>query len=134
MNPDAVMVELGERLATIADHTSHDWPVGSPTPPASLVSYPETGTFDLTYQRGMDRLTIPIVVIMGQVKDRATREQFGAYTAGSGARSVKAVLESGTYVSFHEVVVKGFESDAVRIGAVDHMAAIFTCEVTGSGE
>ena len=103
------------------------------TPPAAVVSYPETIDFDQTYGRGADKMTIPVVVVVGRASDRAARDALGAYCDGSGASSVKAVLESGTYTAFHTVRVESIEFDVVTIAAVDYMAALFDLDIAGSG-
>lgn len=128
-----VMDEVAARLGTIAGLRVHAHPPGSVTPPAAVVSYPDTYTFDETYGRGMDRMTLPVVVVVGKASDRAARDQLGVYVDGSGAASVKQVLESGTYTAFHTVRVVGAEFDVVTIAAVDYLAATFDLDIAGSG-
>jgi hypothetical protein len=98
MNLADVMDAVGDRLDTIAGLRVFAYPPGSVTPPAAVVSYPEGIEFDATYGRGSDRMTLPVVVVVGKASDRAARDKLGAYCDGSGASSVKAVLESGEYL------------------------------------
>jgi hypothetical protein len=103
------------------------------TPPAAIVSYPQAYTFDATYGRGMDRLSLPVVVVVGRPTERQTRDNLAVYCNGSGAKSVKAVVESGTYTAFHMVRVEDIEFDVVSIAGTDYMAAVFTLDIAGAG-
>ena len=133
MNLANVMDAISDRLDTIAGLRCFAHPSGSVTPPAAIVSYPETYTFDETYGRGMDRLNLPVVVVVGKVSDRASRDALAAYCNGTGAASVKAVLESGTYSTFHTVRVASIEFDTVTIAGTDYIAALFDLDISGSG-
>lgn len=133
MDLAAVMDAISNRLDTITGLRCHPYPPGSVTPPAAIVSYPEGITFDATYARGMDRMTLPVVVVVGKPTERSTRDKLGAYCNGSGAASVKAVLESGTYAACDTVTVRGAEFDVVSIGGTDYMAALFTLDIAGQG-
>jgi hypothetical protein len=129
----AVMQAVSDRLDTIAGLRCHAHPPGTVTPPAAVVSYPDTYTFDETYGRGMDRIKLPVVVVVGRPTDRSTRDHLAAYCNGSGASSVKAVLESGTYTAFDVVRVAGIDFDVVTFAAIDYLAAIFDLDIAGKG-
>lgn len=133
MDLGAVMDELATQLDTISGLRVHASPPGSVTPPAAIVSYPESIAFDETYGRGMDRMTLPLVVVVGRPTDRSTRDALAAYCNGSGASSIKAVLEGGTYTEFHTIRVASADFDVVSIAGIDYMAAVFTAEITGEG-
>ena len=133
MNLADVMDEVAAALGTITGLRVHAHPPGQVHPPAAVVSYPETYTFDGTYGRGMDRLTLPVVVVVGKASDRGARDALAAYADGSGARSVKAVVEAGTYTACDTAVVTGAEFDVVTIGGQDYLAALFTVDITGQG-
>lgn len=128
-----VMDAISTRLDTITGLRCFASPPATLVPPAAVVSYPDTLAFDATYGRGMDRLDLPVVVVVGRPTDRSTRDNLSLYCDGSGASSVKAVLESGTYSAFHTVRVKDIEFDVVTIAAIDYMAAIFNLDIAGSG-
>ena len=133
MNLADVMDAIGDRLDTIPDLRVHRHPPGKVTPPAAIVSFPESYDFDATYGRGMDTMVLPIVMVEGKPTDRSGRDRLAEYVNGSGARSFKAVLESGTYTAFDSIRVAGAEFDVVRIGNIDYMAALFTVEIAGQG-
>lgn len=133
MNLANVMDEVSAQLDTIDGLRCFAYPPPTLSPPAAVVSYPDEYTFDETYGRGMDRLKLPVVVVVGRPVERTTRDRLGAYCDGSGPSSVKSVLESGTYTAFDTVRVEGIEFDAVDIGGVAYMAAMFTLDIAGSG-
>lgn len=133
MNIAAVMDAVSTRLSTIAGLRCHAHPVGSVTPPAAVVSYPDEYKYDETYGRGMDRMTLPVVLVVGKVVDRSARNALSAYAAGAGLSSVKRVLESGTYSAFHTIRVSEAEFDVVSIAAVDYIAATFGLDIAGQG-
>jgi hypothetical protein len=128
------MDAISTRLDTIAGLRCFPYPPDSITPPAAIVTYPEELTFDAGYDRGADTMTLPVIVAVGKVHDRNTRNLVDAYCAGSGASSIKAVIESGTYTAFDSVRVTGAEFDIVTIGSADYLAAVFDLDIIGDGE
>lgn len=133
MNLANVMDEVAAQIDTIAGLRAFGWPRDNVSPPAAIVSYPEDYNFDATYGRGMDRLTLPVIVVVGRVSDRKARDRLGAYCDGSGTSSIKAVVEAGTYTSLDEVRVTGIEFDAIDIAGVTHVAAAFSLDIAGQG-
>lgn len=133
MDVAAVMDEVATWLRTISGWEVYAWPVGSASPPAAIVSYPTDLAYDATYGRGMDQLKLPVVVLVGQANDLAARDRLAAYCKGTGASSVKALLESAAHIAFHTLRVESVESDVYSVGGVDYLAAIFTLDIAGSG-
>lgn len=103
--------------------------------PCAMVAMPSNYTFDETYGRGSDKMTLPVVVLVSGVVPRTVRKALGAYCNGSGASSLKAVLEAADagYTEFDSVRVTGITFDVYSTGAVDYPAAIFDLEITGHG-
>jgi len=134
MNFEDVMDELKTRAATIEGIRAYELPMASPTVGSLIVGYPEQITYDVTYARGMDRMTLPLILLSGKPFDRSTRTQLAEWTAGAGPRSVKAVLESGAYTSLDDLRVTEVDLDVVTIGGVDLMAALFTLDIGGQGD
>lgn len=134
MDLAAVMDEIGDRLDTITGLRVYRYPPDNVHPPAAVVSYPETYEFDGAMARGMDRIDLPVIVLVGRVSDRASRDRIAAYVAGSGPRSVKAVVEGAeSYSALHTVRVQGVDFDVVSVAGVDHLAATFTLDIAGPG-
>lgn len=128
-----VMEQLAAQLATIEGLRAYDWPIGSAAPPAAIVSFP-TSFGEGTYQRGMDTMTIPVVVLVGRPTDRSTRDLLSKYLDGAGGSSIKATLESGRYTAFHTIVVRPTDTDVYELGGTAYLAALFDCEIAGSGK
>lgn len=136
MDVAASMEEIAERLRQVDNLRAHGFPIGVAQVGAgtAIVGYPSGYTFDSTYQRGSDDVTLPIVVVVGEIYGKVTRDRLGEYIAGSGPRSIKGVVESGAYTAFETVRVPTVEFDTVMIGAVEYLAAIFSAEISGEGE
>lgn len=133
MNVGNVMQQVADRLATITGLRAYGYPPDAIAAPAAVVTYPETYTYDETYGRGMDRMDLPVVLLIPKPYDRATRALMTKYVDGSGASSVKAVLEGGTYTAFDTIRVAGAEFDVIAIAAVEYLAATLTLDIAGQG-
>jgi hypothetical protein len=127
------MDQVSTQLDTITGLRCFAYPPDSITPPAAIVSYPEDLPFDATYDRGADTVLLPVIVAVGKVHDRSTRDLVAAYCDGSGASSIKAVLEAGTYTAFDSLRVVSVEFDVVRIGSADYLSALFDLDIIGNG-
>lgn len=130
-----VMDAVADRLKTITGPPlrTFAYPPGKLTPPGAVVTYPDNYTFDATYGRGMDRLSLPVVIVVGKVSDRSARDQLAEYCAGAGPRSIKAVLESGIYTAFDTIRVEDIDFDVATIGGTDYISAVFTLDIAGPG-
>lgn len=128
-----VMTQIGTQLDTIAKLRVFDFPSDAITPPAAIIAYPEEIAYDETYGRGMDRLTLPVLLVVGKASDRAARNNLVGYANGAGTKSVKAVVESGTYTAFDTVRVVSCTFDVVRIAGIDYAAALFDLDIVGQG-
>lgn len=112
-NIGATMDALGTALGTVTGLRVFDFPPKSAHPPFAFVDMPDSIEFDASMVRGSDRLTINVVVCVGDAVDRVTRDKIAAYAAGSGSGSIKAAIESSslearvTSVSFRPVVMGG---------------------------
>lgn len=129
-----VMQALADRMDTITGLRVLGYPPDTaPQVPVAIVSYPQSYTYDETYGRGMDRLELPVVVLVGKVSDRATRDRIAKWVNGSGADSIKAVLESGTYTVFDSCRVTRVEFDTAVVGGVDLLTATLFVDIAGPG-
>lgn len=128
-----VMDEIAERLTTVTGLKVQAKPAKLISPPAGFVTYPDTINFDETYGRGEDRMDLGVWIAVGDVDSKSARDHLSDYTAGSGPKSVKEVLESGIYTSFDTIRVSQVEFDPVQIGNTTYMGAMFTLDIAGSG-
>ena len=133
MNVNDVAEEIVTQLDTISGLRCHKGPPDSITPPAGILVLPDAIDFDETYGRGSDRMSWPLLVVVARVSDRTVMERIGVYCDGSGASSVKAVLEAGTYTAFHTLRVTRVEFDVLNWQNTDYHAAIFDLDIFGQG-
>ncbi len=135
MNLAEVMQELADRLDTIAGLRVHAYPPDKITPPAAVVTYPDGIDYDSAYARGADRLTVPVVLLVGRVSARASRADIARFADGSGTASVKAVLEAAApaYTKFDSVRVVRAVFNVIAVAGTEYLAATFTLDVFGKG-
>jgi hypothetical protein len=132
-----VMDDIANQLKTIDGLQVHPQPPDMATPTAGVVRYPDKIHFDETYGRGVDTMTLGVVIVAGRVVDRATRTELGAFCDGTGPRSIKAVLEggvdTGAYTAFDGLVVTDVDFVPYAINGIDYVAALFMCDIEGKG-
>jgi hypothetical protein len=128
-----VMDEIGAELETIAGLRVTPFAADHVQVPAAVVAYPETIDYDQTWNRGVDKLTFPIFVLVGKMWDRTARDELSGYVNGAGAASVKAVLEAGAYTAMSSLKVQTADVEAVSVAGVEYLAAVFSVDVYGSG-
>lgn len=135
MNLSNAAAEIAERAATIEGLNAYDFAPGTVVPPCLVVLNPEPGgiLYDQTYGRGMDRITLPVILICGPAVEREQQQGIRLYLDGAGAKSIKAVLESGTYESFDVIRVMVGGVDGISVGGVEYIAALFDLDIGGRG-
>jgi hypothetical protein len=133
MDLDAVMDQIASRVDTIAGLRAFAFVPDKITPPSAVVAFPERVRFDETYKRGYDRVSLPIFVLVGRLTDRSARELLIAYCAGSGAKSIKAVVESGTYTAFDDLRVEGIDFNTYQAAGTEFVGAKFMLDIAGEG-
>ena len=133
MNLADVMDDLGSALETIPDLRVFPYWADRVSPPAAVVTWPDPLTYDETMTRGSDRMTVPIIVMVGKVDARSTRDAAGQYADGSGTHSVKAALESFTATAYDTVRVERAEFGVIIVAAVELLSITFYVDVFGQG-
>lgn len=135
MDLDVVSNEIRTALGTITGLRLPPWGVTAVQPPAALVALPERVTFDETYGRGKDVYPdLPIVLLVGAPEERASMKRLAEYVAGSGAKSVKAVLDSYVWTSCDSVTVEWCEFDAgAKFADVPYLTAVLHTKIIGRG-
>ncbi len=128
-----VMEEIASAVKTIEGLRVEAFPVDEINPPAAIVEYPDRIDFDLSFQRGHDRMTCGITVAVARVWDRATWGLLTPYCDGDGAQSVKAALNRWTFETCSFAVVKDVQFTVRPIAGIDYAAAFFTVDVAGKG-
>lgn len=133
MNLANVMQEIADQADMIDGLRPYGYPKKQISPPAFLVSYPRDYVFDGTYGRGMDKMTLQAVLVVGAVDDRTSRDILGEFCDGSGPKSVKQCLEKAKYTAFHTLHVTRIDYDVVSIAGAPYLAAVFSFNITGQG-
>lgn len=128
-----VMDEVAACLAQITGLRVFAWPPGKiPGPPVAVVSYPTDLNYQVTYSRGVNTFTLPVVLALGQPTARQTRVTASKYMSG-GAGAVAALIDAWDWQSCSEVTVTTAATDVVLVAGVEYLAVLFTLEVLGQG-
>ena len=93
MDLRAVREGLHQRLASVDGLRTYDRVPGSPNLPAAIVMPPESIDFDLAMGRALDRITLPIAVVVSLAPDGADAT-LDAYASSLGPRDLKDALEA----------------------------------------
>ncbi|HMG43942.1 MAG TPA: hypothetical protein VK611_21595 [Acidimicrobiales bacterium] len=135
MNLADVMDDVAARIDTIPGLRVSAFPPDQVQVPAAVVTYPEAYTFDETYGRGMDRLTLPVVVMVGKVSDRKSRDQLAAYMDGSGPQSLKAAIEATSRVGpdVDKLVKHTFSADGTNVSTLEVVAGPYLQATLSAG-
>lgn len=133
MNIAEVRREIGAALATIVDLNINTDATGTVSAPAAIVGLPSEVVYDGTYRRGMDKATVPVLLLLARPYESDTGDAMGDYLSGAGPRSVKQAVEAGTYRACDTVVVTRAGMDIVTVGGIDYLSAEFDLDVAGSG-
>ena len=108
MNFGEAMTEMAVKLrAADIGLNVYDFPARNPVPPCAVFLLPENFTYDATYRRGMDRFVVPMILVVGLVHDRDTRDRMAAYLDGGGSTSIKTILETKPHTAFDTIHVTG---------------------------
>lgn len=136
MNISHVMREVAEVLDSALPKTQVTWFWSDKVaPPQLVIGLPEMIDFDTTYGRGCDSVSgLEIIAVVGKVNTSASFTRLAEYSAGSGASSVKQIVESHTGVSYMTLSVDSVEFGSVSVGGVDYLTAVFSLTITGKGE
>lgn len=126
-NISTAMDDIGTALSTIVGLRVFDFPPDSAQPPFAFCDMPERVDYDLSLGRGADRCTINVVVGVASVVDRSARDAIAAYAAGSGATSIKAVLDAAAIGQSRRVTSVEFRP--VTLASGTYAGAVFELDV-----
>lgn len=127
------MDEIGAALATIDGLRSYSYAVQRVNPPAALVAWPEKIDYDQAMARGADSMTLIVLVLVGGVDARSSRDLLAGYLSGSGTSSVKAAIDGYSYIDLDSARVVSAKVDTVTVSDVDYLGAVFDVEIFGRG-
>lgn len=135
MNVATVADEVATKLETISDPELrvYPFPPDQLAAPAAIVGYPETINFDISGSRGQDHIVLPVFVVVPRTWDRSSAEQFANLTAGSGANSLKQVIQTKPHTSFSVARVRTIDFTVISVAGVEYWAATFLVDIYGPG-
>ena len=134
MNVETIANELSAALATITGLRVYPWAQRTLSPPGVVVSLPESIDYHGTAGTGLKIVKdMAVILMVGQASARQELKDLGAYTASSGAKSIRAALESYPYTSCDSVTVKSVEFDEVSLAGVEFGGAKFTLDIFCTG-
>lgn len=113
MDLGAVMDEVAARIDTIEGLRVFAYPPDNVAPPAAIVDYPDTYTYDDTFRRGMDRISLPVMVLVGKVSERASRDRISDWLSRSGARQYR--IDKTSQLTKHTMTVDSPNVSQVEI-------------------
>jgi hypothetical protein len=93
MDLAAIMDAIAANLETITGLRVFAYTPETVAPPAAIVGYPERITYDLTYQRGADRATFPIWIVVGLLYTKGARDELSTYLSAGAVGEIKAALD-----------------------------------------
>jgi hypothetical protein len=132
MNMYDVAKELSDRLGGLFKDRTTPYPPESLMPPAAYVFGSETEPHQ-SYGNGLTLLKLGVTVAVARIPADVCWKALAGYMSDAGPTSVRAWLESGTYTTFHTIVVKRSRVGDLTIAAVAYKGATFDLEITGSG-
>jgi hypothetical protein len=123
---------LKTQLATITGLRCYDTIPDSINVPAAVVGMLDF-EFDTTMHRGFDTASLDIILITGRMSERSAQNSLDTYLSGSGASSIKAVLESNRTLSgaCQTLRVTNATSGSLQVGSIDYLAYRFRVTVIG---
>ena len=128
------MDELGIALGTVQGLRAFPYSAARVAPPAAVVLWPDEIAYDQSMARGSDRITLPVLVIVGRVDERSARDRLAGYLDGAGPTSVKAAVEAYEATSWDSAVVTTARAgEAPESGGTVHLGAVFQIDIFGSG-
>lgn len=128
-----VMDDIGTRLTSVTGLNVLPYEADSITPPCATVSLPTDINYLSAYQRGMDKLIIEVTLFVSLVDDRVRRHEIAPYADGSGTKSIKQILETGSYTAFDYIAVRRGAFSVISLEDIEYLGAVFTCDIGGQG-
>lgn len=132
MNLADVAQELATQLGTILKGNATPYAPDSVTPPAGYIFGPET-EYHQSYANGLSRAQWAITVVVQRDPLDVAWAALAGYCSDTGATSVKACIEGGTYTAFHTIVVQRSKIGDVQLAGGTYKGAQFDIDITGSG-
>lgn len=123
------------QLSTITGLRTYDLIPDTVNVPAAVVGNLEL-TWDEAMHRGLDFASFDVLLITSRMSDRSAQDKLDAYLAGTGASSVKTVLEAGSPTgtlngTVSTVRVTRATPISLTIASIEYLAYRYEVEVYG---
>ena len=135
MKPSELREGFATALRQIHGLTVSTTQTSNVQPPHAIVALP-SGSYDGTFGRGSDTLSLQVVVYITRADDPIGLELLDDYVAGHGSRSIKTVLEEPTDTGLTDAMVRVRSYDVGTASSPDgseFLAATFEVEAIVSG-
>ena len=135
MDWDAAMTQIATRLEAMDGMRKFE--VGQTiVPPCAVVSMPEEIDPHGTYNRGMSRMGLQVMLVLGPPNARQTRTaaaQFVNDTPTGLVSWLENAVDAGAYPAFDELTVTLITFAEVEIKDVPYMAVLADLDIAGAG-
>lgn len=135
MNVQEVREAIAARLDTIDKLRTSATAQRAAYPPCAWVLLPESIEFDKTYGRGMDTMTLSVLLLVGLANSEHSERAIEAYADGSGPKSIKAAVDGAGSEDepFDFAVVQSVKFGTYQVAENDYLGAEFEIMVAGQG-
>jgi len=132
MVPSTVRANLKTRLATISGLKTYEFIPDSINVPAAIVGQIDLD-FDATVNRGFDRASCTVLLIVGRMSESAGQTKLDSYLASTGSTSVKAAIEGDKTLSgaVQTLRVTNATAGSVQVASIDYLAYRYNVELIG---
>jgi len=132
MVPSTVRSGLKTRLATISGLKTYDYIPDSVNVPGAVVGQLDLD-FDAALNRGLDRASCTILLIVGRMSESAGQTKLDGYLASTGSTSVKAAIEADATLSgaVQTLRVTSATAGSVQVASIDYLAYRYNVELIG---
>lgn len=134
MQINAVRAGIKTRLQTITGLRVSDFIPDSVNPPTAVVMFPDEIEYDHAMQRGLDKIILSVVLIVGRMSDRASEVALGSFSDGSGSSSVKAAIEADKTLGGAAKALRVTEATnfgPIEVNGTKYLSCEFRIEVHG---
>jgi hypothetical protein len=123
------MDAVADRAAVIEGLRVTAFPPPKVDPPLFWLAYPDPWEFDRAYARGLERMTLMGVLVVGGLYGRQVRADVSMFVG-----DLKPALETGEPdETISDLWVSQVEFEPVSIAGAEHLAALFTMMIVGGG-
>lgn len=128
----AIRDGLKTRLATITGLYTHDTIPDDVYPPAAIVGFPTTVSYDLVMRSPVARYTFPVRLVAGRVMEGQGQDAIDDYCSPDGASSVRAAIDADPTlggVAHSTRVVQARDFGVYEVAGVGYIGGEFEIEV-----